>query len=357
MANIVKNVTKAVSKADQGVDLAFDFISKNASVKRQARKMEQTMSTVKKGRGASRIGTNQSVSVNRKASTVGSSYKKGTTLKPGATSRPTPMYSNAPIMIDRSAVGVKGQVKSNEAVNPIVGKTANKKPRKRAIDQASKQSKSREANRKAANQKTAEDIAQNKANKAGRESIEQSSEQAKEVIESIETEGTETESKFKSSFQGFLKEINPEDVSDEYAYIAKKRLERAENRITDFVDAGLMTPEAGAQLGRQVSENAKGFSSKAAKGGNSRKDLYEDLVNDYAKQGGRKKASLMDKGNATLEMAQAYFLSGDGTRNAKRIGTAVGAYGVGAYGVRRLSGGDATYNSRGERDIVGIPFF
>ena len=56
-------------------------------------------------------------------------------------------------------------------------------------------------------------------------------------------------------------------------------------------------------------------------------------------------------------IANDYFWDGatKGQR-AARIGTAAGAVTAGNVGVRVMSGGSLTYNSKGERDIVGIPF-
>ena len=347
MANIVKNVTKAVSKADQGVDLAFGFISKNASVKRQARKMEQTMSTVK--RGAGQIGSNQSVSVNRGASALGSSYKKTTTLKPGAnTVSQAPMRSNAPVMVDRSTVGVAGKVKSNEAVNPTIGRSYGKVDRetvnrKRATYSEGKQT---AQTQKAADQQAAKQVAQNEANRAGNESVKQSNEKI-----------TEMKSKAQAKFQRFLNDVNPKDVSDEYAYIANRRKQKAENNITELVNSGRITAEKGAQMSKELSSSSQMLNKKANAGNNSRMDLFNDLADSNAKMSGRLEANLVDKGAAAMEMAGSYFLSGDKSRNTKRIGTAVGAYGATAYGARKLSGGDTTYNSSGRRDIVGVPFF
>ena len=47
---------------------------------------------------------------------------------------------------------------------------------------------------------------------------------------------------------------------------------------------------------------------------------------------------------------------GDADYGSTRIKAAIGAGAVGAIGTRYLSGGDLTHNSRGEKDIAGIPF-
>lgn len=55
-------------------------------------------------------------------------------------------------------------------------------------------------------------------------------------------------------------------------------------------------------------------------------------------------------------MAKDYFLDGDFTQNAARIGTAAGLYMGAAAGARYVSGGGMTYNNQGQKDIAGIPF-
>ncbi len=54
--------------------------------------------------------------------------------------------------------------------------------------------------------------------------------------------------------------------------------------------------------------------------------------------------------------AKGYFLSGDMGTNAMRWGAVGAAYGAANVGVRTLSGGSATTNNQGQRDIAGIPF-
>lgn len=58
-----------------------------------------------------------------------------------------------------------------------------------------------------------------------------------------------------------------------------------------------------------------------------------------------------------LDIASDYFFgSGSMTKTLKRSGAAIGTYGVGALGLRSASGGNATINNQGQRDIAGIPF-
>lgn len=54
--------------------------------------------------------------------------------------------------------------------------------------------------------------------------------------------------------------------------------------------------------------------------------------------------------------AKDYFVGGGFKQNSARIGAAAGIYGAAAIGGRAISGGGATYNSQGQRDIAGIPF-
>lgn len=60
---------------------------------------------------------------------------------------------------------------------------------------------------------------------------------------------------------------------------------------------------------------------------------------------------------ASREVAKDYFWTGatKGQR-AVRFGTVAAGYGVASGTTRYLSGGSMTYNSKGERDIAGIPF-
>lgn len=62
-----------------------------------------------------------------------------------------------------------------------------------------------------------------------------------------------------------------------------------------------------------------------------------------------------DKGGIGYHnLAKGYF--GDEINGGKRVGTVLGAGAATAVGGRYLSGGNATTNNTGERDIVGIPF-
>lgn len=60
--------------------------------------------------------------------------------------------------------------------------------------------------------------------------------------------------------------------------------------------------------------------------------------------------------NAMAKEAKDYFVGGDFTQNAARIGAATAAVGGVAVGTRYMSGGSVTHNNQGRRDIAGIPF-
>lgn len=244
-----------------------------------------------------------------------------------------------------------GNVTANKAVNKTAAANQAVKPeapKKQSTQRQSKQpteAPKTAQTKKAADQQAAKQVAQNEANRAGNESIKQSNEKIAEM-----------KSQAQAKFQGFLSDVNPKDVSDEYAYIANQRKQKARN-FTGANAGTTMTPEKAASLENAMYSSADEFAKKANAGNNSRMDLFNDLADSNAKMSGRTEANLVDKGAAAMEMAGSYFLSGDKSRNTKRIGTAVGAYGATAYGARKLSGGDATYNSSGRRDIVGVPFF
>ena len=55
-------------------------------------------------------------------------------------------------------------------------------------------------------------------------------------------------------------------------------------------------------------------------------------------------------------MIKDYYTNGTAAERGARIGVTAGAYIGGALGMRMLAGGTATRNSKGERDVAGIPF-
>ncbi len=104
-------------------------------------------------------------------------------------------------------------------------------------------------------------------------------------------------------------------------------------------------------------------------------DTYKKMIEDYLSKepgtsgarydayftGGKTKKAASEylghkNGTFTIgESLEGYF--GDPTYGDMRVKAGLAAYGGVALGARFLSGGDLTHNSRGENDIVGIPFF
>lgn len=78
--------------------------------------------------------------------------------------------------------------------------------------------------------------------------------------------------------------------------------------------------------------------------------------------GGKKKrrdeyAEAMKQPGTDLRRAVSdYYTTGSGMQKGIRAGATIGALGVGAVGTRYMSGGTATTNNKGQRDIAGIPF-
>lgn len=84
---------------------------------------------------------------------------------------------------------------------------------------------------------------------------------------------------------------------------------------------------------------------------------FSALQKQYASTGKAGKVNTLKSGaKAAGLMAQDYYLGGNLSQTATRMGVTAGAYMAGASGVRYLSGGSVGYNSKGERDIAGIPF-
>ena len=86
------------------------------------------------------------------------------------------------------------------------------------------------------------------------------------------------------------------------------------------------------------------------------KETFNLLRNAYAGSNPNMRATVGSSVKAAGLMAQDYYTSGNFAQTATRVGVTAGAYMVGASGARYLSGGSMDYNSKGERDIVGVPF-
>ena len=79
------------------------------------------------------------------------------------------------------------------------------------------------------------------------------------------------------------------------------------------------------------------------------RDLNRDNLTTYRKN--QKAASKELRG-----LAKGYYFSDDLGANALRWGATAAAYGGVATGTRAITGGSATTNNQGQRDIAGIPF-
>ena len=66
--------------------------------------------------------------------------------------------------------------------------------------------------------------------------------------------------------------------------------------------------------------------------------------------------ALKQPGKDLRRGAVNYYTSGTTGQKATRIGATALAYGAAATGTRYMTGGSATTNNRGQRDIAGIPF-
>lgn len=136
------------------------------------------------------------------------------------------------------------------------------------------------------------------------------------------------------------------------------------------------TRKAAKTLGKEIGQlKAEGATDEALKnykklhrayldkvdmldGVESYKDMYSQMTSFYQLQRGEDKAkSLGDHLKAGIDVGLDYFvLSANKKQKAARIGTAAVGTFVGANATRYMTGGTFGYNSRGERDIAGIPF-
>ena len=138
----------------------------------------------------------------------------------------------------------------------------------------------------------------------------------------------------------------------------------------DVLDSRIKAEEANV-LARSNKGNQKG-AERAAAGANERQELldgYKQLAahtngDDLAKSfkmlsNGRIDAANEAQREALRGMGQAaknYYFDGTLGERALRIGATAGAVGAAAVGTRYATGGTATTNNRGQRDIAGIPF-
>ena len=126
-----------------------------------------------------------------------------------------------------------------------------------------------------------------------------------------------------------------------------------EKELTERATNAVSNPDKRARLQAQIDEVRKyksmsddDFNARRvaalADGGKKRKADYAEALKQPAKE--------------LKQGIKSYYASGDGMKNAARY-TATGlALGAGAVGTRYVTGGSATTNNRGQRDIAGIPF-
>lgn len=142
---------------------------------------------------------------------------------------------------------------------------------------------------------------------------------------------------------------------------------------------------SGARVKTQTALNEAKEAYKTAKANGATKEVLDDLkkpinklsdkmdllegVSDYEKmydrmgfyhqmqRGMDAELGLGDKIKASVDVGKDYFWdSATKQERIARIGTATAGVYAGANAVRYATGGTVTYNSKGERDIAGIPF-
>lgn len=123
-------------------------------------------------------------------------------------------------------------------------------------------------------------------------------------------------------------------------------------------------------IGEKILANAaNNLSTRAAKEQGTLSRMFTGTRKEQA-AGAQQVLNLAKRGNYTGAMADsaayatrhamAKDMQGMGVQRAgavaARNGAALATLGAGAVGLRYASGGTATMNNRGERDIAGIPF-
>ena len=118
------------------------------------------------------------------------------------------------------------------------------------------------------------------------------------------------------------------------------------------------TSDAGKKLGKQAFEVAQKVAKEDAgyEAAQNFSKLWQNFENATEKglTGSEMYKAVTGENLGFIKTAVGYF--SDPTYGAGRLKAGLGAYAIGAIGMRYLSGGDLTHNARGERDIAGIPF-
>lgn len=85
-------------------------------------------------------------------------------------------------------------------------------------------------------------------------------------------------------------------------------------------------------------------------------DSAEKTISEQALKAGLQSTNAKERAASYLGAGSAYFAGSGFKKGAARVGTAyAGINAIGMVG-RGLGGGDLTHNTKGERDIAGIPF-
>lgn len=180
-----------------------------------------------------------------------------------------------------------------------------------------------------------------------------------------------------SGIKGVAANIAGFNLSSDMAITASKNADNAAaiaSRLGIEIEEGANASTAIAQGISKMGKETGGYDKVATTirdmvNGGELSDISDDVINAYQKKmshyGGAVGGSDIDlaelmgregkKNGGVRAFTSGFF--GDAEYGRTRKIMAGGAYVGGALGLRVLSGGDLTHNSRGENDIAGIPFF
>lgn len=141
------------------------------------------------------------------------------------------------------------------------------------------------------------------------------------------------------------KEVS-EEVAKDGKQSSRKIMESIKGRVDNFDEVASGIAKDNKVFKEAMEQYNKGNDalSKIRSKGMSQGDIVKTVAEYAGNENGK-----LGKG----QLATGFFL--DETHGKTRIATAAAAYGGGALAVRQLSGGNATHNANGERDIAGIP--
>lgn len=144
---------------------------------------------------------------------------------------------------------------------------------------------------------------------------------------------------------------------------AKSMMGKANEAMGDIMRSGKNMGKANGAMhdiyrsARENFDHTMSSSAKRATEGFS-KEGFKQAYHNLSKNNGTSTNAFKNNMDIGVDMAKSYFWNdANNTQRAVRLGTAaVGAYGAGSYIARKSDGGTLTKNSKGERDIAGIPF-